>query len=169
MTEFNVQTNLLRVQQNFIRWSEKIEDLSPAFEMFIPQFQKSREGWILAGRNVEGKQHPALTERYAVRKQQLYGNRPILVASGKLLGAIRGGSGWKQRVTKKSLTMEIDLPYASYPQDMTRGKQRNYWLTKNGTLTMMDYAQLIQALEGSIDIQTEAILNKSIIDLARGL
>lgn len=168
--EVFVQTNLLRLQQNFARWSEKVGDLEPAFKLFIPQFQKSRTGWIMAGRSVEGQRHAALSPAYKLQKDRLYGPRPILVASGRMLNAIKGGEGWKQRVTSKELEIIIDVNYASYHQDGTRKMaQRNYFLTKNGTLTMMDYAQLIQAMEGQIDIQTEAILNQSLADMARGL
>lgn len=172
MTELFIQSNITRLEQNFIRWSEKVPDMTDAFNKFIPQFQKTRGAWIKAGRTVDGDRYAPLTERYKIRKQKLYGNKPILIASGRLYNAVTGnskmGMGWRQEVKPKSLEIEINLPYASYPQDMTRGKQRNYFLTKRGTLTMIDFAQLIQALEGNIDIQTEAILNQSLIDLARG-
>lgn len=172
MQELYIQSNISRLEQNFIRWSEKVKDMSPAFYKFIPQFQKSRGGWIKAQRTVDGESYSPLSPKYSIRKQRIYGNKPILIATGKLYYAVTGnskfGAGWRQEVKPKSLYMEVNLPYASYPQDMTRGKQRNYFLTKNGTLTKMDFAQLIQALEGNIDIQTEAILNESLITLARG-
>lgn len=164
-----MKSNILRLHENFIRWTDKLGDVRPAFNLFIPEFQRSRVGWIYAGRTVDGKRMQPLSPIYAVRKTLTYGNQPILIASGKLIRAIRGGEGWYQKVEKKSLTMGINLPHASYHQDGTsRMPQRNYFLTADGTLNKMDYAQLLQAMEGQIDKYTEAMLNQSILELARG-
>ena len=169
MIKLNIDHNLLRLQQNFIKFASVVMDLKPAFKKFVPEFQKSRVGWIYAGRDVDGQKHKPLNRLYRIRKQKLYGNQPILIASGKLIRAVRGGSGWIEKVEKKSLTMGIDLPYASYHQDGTRKmSQRAYFLTKKGTLNKMDYAQLIQAVEGEIDGNIEAILNQSIAQMVRG-
>jgi len=164
-----LNNNIVRLQSNFIKWADEIGDMSDAYKKFVPQFQKSRVGWIYAGRDVDGKKHAPLTPRYAIIKDMMYGSQPILIASGKMIRAIRGGEGWKQRITKDSLFMEIDLPYASYHQDGTsKMAQRSYFLTKYGTLNKMDYAQLMQAMEGQINEITEARLNQTIVELARG-
>jgi hypothetical protein len=167
MIKLNIDHNLVRLQQNFIKFSDMIKDMSPAFKLFIPEFQKSRVGWIYAGRDVDGKRFTPLSKKYAVRKKMLYGSQPILIASGKLINAVRGNEGWKQKITKDSLSMEIDLPYASYHQDGTnRMPQRAYFLTKQGTLNKMDYAQLLQAMEGQIEDASKAMLNESLLQLA---
>lgn len=169
MYEVFLDTNILRLQSNFIKWADEIGDMSDAYKTFVPSFQRSREGWIYAGRTVDGKKFAPLSPRYAITKNLLYGNQPILIASGKMINAIRGHQGWKQRITKDNLFMEIDLPYASYHQDGTsKMPQRNYFLTKNGTLNKMDYAQLMQAMEGRINEVTEARLNQTIVEMARG-
>lgn len=161
-------SNLLRLHSNFVRWASQVDNMKPAFEKFIPQFQKSRVGWIYAGRNVDGDRKAPLTAAYKIQKERMYGNQPILIASGVLINAIRGGQGWKQKVSKKELFMEIDLPYASFHQDGTRKmSQRNYFLTKHGTLNKMDYAQLMQAMEGEIQESTEAILNETLSQMFR--
>jgi hypothetical protein len=157
-----LENNIARLQQNFIYWSDQIADLRPAFKLFIPEFQNSRYGWILAGRTVDGVRFSPLTPRYSIVKNKIWGRKPILVASGKLLNAVRGGGGWTQSMTKKELTMGINLPYASYHQDGTsKMAQRNYFLTKSGTLNKMDYAQLLQAMEGQIEDATKVILNEA--------
>jgi hypothetical protein len=161
MIEKELGKNFVRLHSNFLKWAEKTRDLSKAFKLFIPQFQRSRVGWISAGRNVEGGRHQKLSEPYRTIKRKKLGVKPILVASEDLINAIQGGAGWRQKVSPKELVMEIDLPYASVHQDGSRDgrtPQRNYFLTKDGTMNKMDYAQLIQAIEGQIQKETEAIL-----------
>lgn len=167
--EVFIKTNILRLQENFAKWMSAIEDNSKAFEMFVPQFQNSRVGWIYAGRTVDGVRMAKLSPKYKKAKEKKYGTQPILIASGDLIKAIRGGSGWEQVIEPKSLEMGIDLDYASYHQDGTaKMPQRNYFLTRDGTLNKMDYAQLLQAMEGKINADTEAILNQTITEMAMG-
>jgi hypothetical protein len=89
------------------------------------------------------------------------------------LKAIVGGPGWTQAIGMKSLRLGLTLDYASYLQDGTHLKdgtckmpQRNFWMTTKDTLTKMDYAQLLQAMEGQIDVYSKAMLNKSLATLA---
>ncbi len=171
MPQIFLNSNILRLHMNFIKFAEIVGDVSPAYKRFIPEFQKSREGWIYAGRDVDGKRFTPLSPRYRKRKEAIYGSQPIMIASGVLINAIRGGQGWSQKITSKSLHMEIDLPYASVHQGgyLKRNiPQRAYFLTKNGTLNKMDYAQLIQSIEGEIEETTKAVFNKSIVEMAIG-
>lgn len=157
-----LKSNIARLHQNFVLWVDKIGDMREAYKKFIPEFQKQRVGWIYAGRSVDGKKFKALTPKYKKEKEERYGRQPILIASGALIGAVRGGTGWHQQIGMKELTLEIDLPYASVHQDGSiDGKipQRNYFLTSDGTLNKMDYAQLLQAMESKIDDLIKAQLN----------
>jgi len=168
-----LDSNITRLQQNYMEWVDKLGDMRPAFKLFIPEFKESREGWIRSGRTVDGLKFAPLSPLYADAKMRKYGRRLILVASGRLLKATQGGPGWKQAIGMKSLELGLTLNYASYLQDGTTLKdgttkmpQRNFWITKNGTLTKMDYAQLLQAMEGQIDILSKSMLNKSLATLA---
>jgi hypothetical protein len=163
-----LDSNLARLQSNFIRWVDRISDMRPAYRKFIPEFQRNRVGWNKAQRTVDGGKYAPLSPKYAEQKRKKFGRKPILIASGRLMTAVSGGQGFIQKIGKKEMTLGIDLPYASYPQDMTRGKQRNYFLTKNGTLTKLDYAQLLQAMEGKIEEASKAILNESLAELSKG-
>lgn len=157
-----LKSNISRLHTNWVLWVEKIGDVSKAFKIFIPEFQRSRVGWIYAGRTVEGIRFKPLVPWYREAKKAKYGNQPIMIASGALIGAIRGGEGWVQKIGAKELTLGIDLPYAGTHQfgDPERKiPQRNYFLTKEGTLTKMDYAQLLQAMEGQINDSIKAQLN----------
>jgi hypothetical protein len=164
-----LDSNLARLQSNFIQWVDKIADMRPAYKKFIPEFQQTRIGWNKAQRTVDGNRYESLSPKYAVQKNRVYGKKPILIRTGALMKAVAGGDGWIQRIGKKDLILGIDLPYASYPQDVTHGKQRNYFLTKNNTLSKIDYAQLLQAMEGNIEDLSKAMLNESIINLSRGV
>lgn len=168
--EIFVNHNILRLRLNFVRWMQEIEDNSPAFKMFIPKFQKNRDAWIYAGRAVDGRRFKALTPAYKAAKKRRYGHQPILIASGRMIQAVRGGPGWFESIGPKSLEMGVDIEYASYHQDGAPSinlPQRNWFLTKEGTLTKLDYAQLLQAMEGKIQEATDTILNRNIIRLAR--
>jgi len=161
-TKIFIKTNILRLHENFVWWTDQIGDMTSAFEKFIPEFQKQREGWIYAGRNVDGKRFPQLSPKYKAWKSRKFGNQKILILHGFLINAIRGGSGWGQKVGKKELEMSIDLPYATtheFGDPARKIPQRNYFLTKDGTLNKMDYAQLMQAMEGKIDEDIKARLN----------
>jgi hypothetical protein len=161
MVKIKIDSNLLRVQALFSYWISEVSDNSKAFKAFIPEFQKTRVALIGAGRAVDGAKFQRLSPEYAARKKRKYGSKPILVATGKLLGAVAGGSGWRQWVGKKSMTLKVDIPYASYHQEGTqRMPQRNFFLTKDGTLTKMDYAQLLQAMSGNIDDAIKATFGK---------
>lgn len=156
-----LKSNILRVHQNFLRWADEVGDLTSAFTKFVPEFQRTRVGWIYAGRTVDGKRFASLSPKYKAYKMRKYGNQPILIASGTLINAIRGGQGWKQHISPKELEMEINLPYASIHQDGgARMPRRNYFLTREGTLNKMDYAQLLQAIEGEIEETTKTMLNR---------
>jgi len=158
-----------RLHNTFHKWSEDIGDISKALEAFVPYFQESREGWILAGRTIDGKKFAPLSSPYKERKLKKWGPKPILVASGRMLGAVKGGPGWKHKVTAKELQIELDIPYASYHQYGTsKMAQRNFFMTKDGTLNKLDYAQLLQLIEGGIEKSTDARINKGLSDMAGG-
>jgi hypothetical protein len=127
-----------RLHNTFHKWSEDIGDISKALEAFVPYFQESREGWILAGRTIDGKKFAPLSSPYKERKLKKWGPKPILVASGRMLGAVKGGPGWKHKVTAKELQIELD------------------------------YAQLLQLIEGGIEKSTDARINKGLSDMAGG-
>lgn len=164
-----IKHNLLRLQENFGKWLRTIPDSTDAFERFIPEFQKSREGWILSGRTVDGIRFAPLSPKYKAWKDRHYPGRPILIRTGRLLSAVTGGPGWFHRSMPKELRIYITVPYSSYLQDGTsKMPQRNFFLSKDGTLVKGDYAKLLQAMEGKIQESVETILNKNIIQLVRG-
>lgn len=160
--------NFMRLEENFIKFKANVDDLGPAFLKFIPEFQRTREGWIMAQRTLNANKYPALSPVYETLKTKEWGPKPILVRSGALIAAVRGGDGWYQKINEKYMSVGINLPYASFHQDGTRKiPRRNYFLTRDGNLTKVDYAQLIQAVEGKIDEDIQSILNKSSIDIAK--
>jgi len=150
-----------RMHNTFHKWSDEIGDISKAFEKFVPYFQESREAWIMSGRTVDGKKFAPLSPSYKARKIKKWGRKPILVASGRMLGALTGGPGWKHKISKKELRIDLDIPYASYHQEGTpKMPQRNFFMTKEGTLNKLDYAQLLQLIEGEMEQSTKAMTSR---------
>ena len=147
-----------RMHNTFQKWSDRVGDVSGAFEKFVPYFQDSREKWIMAGRTVDGKKFAPLSPAYKARKIKKWGRKAILVASGKMLGALTGGPGWSHKISKKTLDIELNIHYASYHQDGTsKMPQRNFFMTKEGTLNKLDYAQLLQLVEGELEKNSKAM------------
>lgn len=165
MIELFVKSNAKVVAKNFKSWIDKSMDMTGAFSAFIPEFRNSREGWNRAQRTVDGRPYTPLSLKYKDWKSKNYPGRGILHLSGDLMRAVTGGSGWISQVGSKNLMMGVDLNYASYVEDGTgEMPQRNYFLTATGSLSRMDMAQLIQAIEEHIDDTTSTMLNKSIFE-----
>lgn len=71
--KFNVETNALRVADAFGKFTTAIEDMTPVWMEFIPQFQNNRVGWINAQRTLDGDKYKPLSPSYYYQK---YGRRP---------------------------------------------------------------------------------------------
>ena len=66
--KFNVETNALRVADAFGRFTTAIEDMTPIWMEFIPQFQNNRVGWINAQRTLDGDKYKPLSPSYYYKK-----------------------------------------------------------------------------------------------------
>lgn len=94
---------------------EKVNDLRIAFTLIAKDWRKSNKSqFMLRGSG----QYPPLSARYAQQKRKKYGNKPILVATGRLRDSVSGQLTGDsiQHITKKSLVMGTRVPYGIYHQ-----------------------------------------------------
>jgi phage gpG-like protein len=95
--------------------AERVGDLRLAFTLIAKDWRKSN----MAQFSLRGSgQYPPLSAMYAARKKKVYGNRPILVAKGRLRDSLTGSPNGDsiQEITKTSLTMGTRVPYGIYHQ-----------------------------------------------------
>ena len=101
---------------------KRVGDLRIAFTLIAKDWRKSnRSQFILKN----GGQYPPLTARYAAVKNKKLGNKPILVATGRLRDSLSGAinNDSIQVIGKKGLIMGTKVYYGVYHQsDKPRSK-----------------------------------------------
>lgn len=93
----------------------RVGDLRVAFALIAKDWRKSN----IAQFSLQGSGlYPPLSEAYALRKQKKFGNRSILVASGRLRDSVTGSknSDSIQEISKTGVIMGTRVPYGIYHQ-----------------------------------------------------
>ncbi|MCK5387231.1 MAG: hypothetical protein KAJ39_08590 [Gammaproteobacteria bacterium] len=94
----------------------KVDDLSLAWRLIAKDFRTSNKAqFSLKG---TGK-YPPLSPRYELHKARTYGDKPILVRSGRLRDSVAGNTKTSdsiERITKTSLTFGTEVPYGIFHQ-----------------------------------------------------
>lgn len=112
-----IESNSEKTEKILSLLAKRVEDLSPAFREYVKEFNEHiRKNFESEGKATNRKKWDALKEPYASRKKKKYGDKPILVVSGKLKKAASGGDGWVQAIAAKKLQMGINLEYATTMQ-----------------------------------------------------
>lgn len=95
--------------------ANKIGDLRIPLKLIAKDWRKSnRAQFSLKGSG----QYKPLSKRYQVRKRIIFGDKPILVATGRLAGSVidSGNSDSILHITKNTLIMGTRTPYGIYHQ-----------------------------------------------------
>lgn len=92
-----------------------VGDLRIAFTIIAKDWRKSNKAQFQLK---NAGQYPPLSSKYAARKVAGYGNKPILVRTGKLRDSVSGtlNSDSIQVIGKNSLIMGTRVPYGVYHQ-----------------------------------------------------
>lgn len=93
----------------------KVSDLRFAFkEIQRDWFKSNKAQFSLRGSG----QYPALSPQYAEQKRKRYGNKPILVASGRLMKSITGAPNADSivRIGKISMILGTRVPHGIFHQ-----------------------------------------------------
>jgi len=109
-----------QVSRMLSRTTEKIADMAPFFQAAGVLMQTSMEEQFGTEGGRTGGWAP-LSERYAADKAKKYGSRPILQASGALIGSLVGGGGGHIERVQGNDTLEFgsSIPYGTYHQTGT--------------------------------------------------
>lgn len=94
---------------------DRVGDLRVAFALIAKDWRKSN----MAQFSLRGSgQYPPLSAHYAAQKRKKYGNRPIMVATGRLRDSLTGSpnSDSIQQIGKTNLIMGTVVPYGIYHQ-----------------------------------------------------
>lgn len=114
-----------RAKLNIQNYINKIDNLRPVFDKFIKHYQDllkfniSRNGVVFG--SVWQKYSPVYA-KWKLENKDKYprssGGRKMMILSGALFDASQGGSGWFQKIDKKSLRFGITniIPYAEIQQ-----------------------------------------------------
>lgn len=105
------------LDRGFSRFAEDVKDLSPAFETISEQFKEMESKQFTTSGGFGGVSWLPLSAATVLRKPA---GLPIMVRTGKLRGALTGGSGYIKRIKKLSMVLGADIFYASYHQRGTR-------------------------------------------------
>lgn len=104
------------------RAASQVSDLRVAFGLIARDWFKSNKAQF----SLKGSgQYQPLSEKYAIRKAKKHGNKPILVATGRLRDSLtnQGTDESIIRITEKSMILGTTVPYGVYHQsDAPRSK-----------------------------------------------
>jgi len=152
MTEVQIEMKTERLQNMLVKLAQNINDLTPIWKKFIDYYQNDimpktfdRKG------DVMGAKWAPLTEKYRIQKEKKYPGMPLMVASGKLKTAATGGTGWKQTVNKKTLSIGVSgEKYYEYVQEREKNG-RYFFNTKTGDIPVRAYSFLIKEMDAYIE------------------
>jgi len=155
MTELRYELNVQRVKKTLVRLLERVENMKPIWEDFKSYFQTDLmpRSFNSKGALMENQRWAALTPRYLKWKlsKKNKGSRKLLILSGKMFGATQGGSGWYDKIDKKSLTMGIQGEDYFYWVQHRSKNPRFYFYTKNEDLPKRAWAYLIKITDERLE------------------
>lgn len=105
--------------------AEQVDDLRPVWRNYIVKYQKEISPGIFATRGkVLGTRWATYSKAYLEWKQKNYPGQQMLILKGDMYNATTGGSGWRQSLTKSTMSIGIKgRPY--YPVHQFGSSKRN--------------------------------------------
>jgi hypothetical protein len=89
--------------------------------------------WASRGKMMEGQSWTSYSQKYADWKKKNYGSKmPNLKVSGDLYNAVTGGTGWGEKVDKKTMTIEVGgKEYFWYVSERQTNPRKYFYTTEN--------------------------------------
>lgn len=144
MVELNVTIDADKAKKDFSKLARRVKDLRPVFTDFIKYYQdKIMPASFNTKGSLMGKKWQSATDQYRKWKSKSPKNTSgsstaNLKLTGRLYDAATGGSGWYQKIGKKTLEFGIKrgvIKYANRHQEGTSGMpQRPFFYTANGDI-----------------------------------
>jgi hypothetical protein len=148
MIELQIKMYSDRAKRTLVKLLERVDNMQPIWKDFKQYFQDDLmpRSWNSKGSLMEGGRWNPLTPQYLKWKmsKKNKGSRKLLVLSGKLFAAATGGSGWYDKIDKKSMTMGIQGQEYFYWVQHRQKNPRFYFYTPNEDLPNRAWAYLIK-------------------------
>lgn len=137
-----------RTKTKFLRLKKMTSDLRPLWKEFIPFYQDViiKGAFDTRGRVMNGQRWKPYSPKYLARRKKMgFGAGQMLVLTGEMKDAARGGSGWYQDLKKKELTIGIKRRKWWEYHQFGAGKipQRPYFMTKDDDLPARAWTWLL--------------------------
>lgn len=142
-----------RAKQTFIKLAKRLNDLTPIWKQFLIYWKTNLMPavWDSKGKEMEGSRWISLTQRYLKWKQKNYSGKPLLTLTRKLFEAVKGGSGWQEKVQKDNLTIGIDGEEYFYYVQHRKTNPRYYFYTPQGDLPARVWAYMIKITDEELE------------------
>lgn len=152
MIRTEITDNGKRVNKVLVDYIANVADMRPVYRKFLPLYRKTVAAWMNAQRTPEGEKYAPLSDKYKKRKLKLYGQKPILQASGKMINDIKSGRGdWFQKITKKTMVFGLKgskkYPALNYGSNKINLPERRFLTDKEGNLPKRGQVILLRLLQ----------------------
>jgi hypothetical protein len=139
-------TGAERTKKTFIELARRIDDMTPVWEDFADYYKNDlmKTSWGSKGALMEGSRWAPLTAQYRKWKAKSGGSKELMKLSGKMFTAATGGSGWKDNISKKSLTMGIHGEEYYYWVQHRQTNGRFYFYTPDEDLPKRAWVKLVE-------------------------
>jgi hypothetical protein len=139
-------TGVERTKRTFKELAKRVDDMTPVWKDFREYWQKDLmpKSWASKGGLMEGSRWAPLTPEYRKWKAKAGGSKELLKLSEKMFKAATGGSGWKDKIEKKSLTMGIEGEAYYYWVQHRKTNPRYYFYTPKEDLPKRAWAELVK-------------------------
>lgn len=149
MTDIQFRLKADDAKKRFLRLAEKLEDLSPIWEKFIPEYRQIiSQNFETQGKIMERNTWTALTIPYKRWKMKHFPGKPILICTGKLRQA---AENFKTIIKKDNLIMEVEgNAYFAYVQER-KNNPRHWFNTPEKELPVIAWNKLTKIANDEIE------------------
>lgn len=144
--EIKIKLKQERAKKSFQRLANRIDDMSPIWKKFIKFWQTDLmpKTWDSRGKTF-GEQWESLSPAYAKWKRK-HGGKRLMELTSRLFEAVKGGSGWFEKVEKKKFTIGVSGEEYFYHVQERGKKGRRYFTTKDGDMPNRAWGFIIKSV-----------------------
>lgn len=155
MIDIKIEMRAERARKTLQKLLRRVTDMTPIWKDFKQYWQDDLmpRSWESKGALMEGSKWTPLTPQYLKWKNSARntGSRKLLILSGKMFGAAKGGAGWYDKIDKKSMTMGIKGKDYFYLVQHRQKNPRLYFYTKKDDIPNRAWAYLIKITDEYLD------------------
>lgn len=133
-----------RIKVQLRRFSSAASDMRPGFERIADWFADEERRLFDSEGSAYPPGWPALSPRYADWKRRRVGNKPILEFTGRLRRSLTRRPFGQEFISRDTLTVGTDVPYARYHQRGTGRLPRRPPLIKQNRAVKTRLTKMLQ-------------------------